>query len=365
MTVVCPACRFVNPDARLRGDLHATDALSTRRVQLLPEGTAARAETELKIVRVLFETGDFERAAELVDDATRVAEQLGDERLAALALFEKLMLSTLIGGTAAAFDPKDLEVPAATLERVGDEIGLASAQAYLGRDARDWRRWEAAAMFYGPTPVRDVIAFLDELIVEDAREGVPSATSELVKAASLAMAGELEKARGLVREAAPVALELGIGPMGMVGMLGGHVELLAGAPEAAVELLQVPWARYGEVGETGFRSTVGTMLAEAMVAAGRDAQADAVLAEVEIFAGADDFDPQARLRWVRALILARRGDFDEAERLAREGVAITRRTDYLAGHRGDEAQTGWRDALDLYERKGAVLRADQARERLR
>jgi class 3 adenylate cyclase/tetratricopeptide (TPR) repeat protein len=395
--------------ARLRGDLHATDALLTRRVQLLPEGTAARAETELKIVRVLFETGDFERAAELVDDATRVAEQLGDERLAALALFEKLMLSTLIGGTAAAFDPKDLEVPAATLERVGDEIGLAQAQAYLGRclfytgrcaaalgayeratalarrhglrrDARDWRRWEAAAMFYGPTPVRDVIAFLDELIVEDAREGVPSATSELVKAASLAMAGELEKARGLVREAAPVALELGIGPMGMVGMLGGHVELLAGAPEAAVELLQVPWARYGEVGETGFRSTVGTMLAEAMVAAGRDAQADAVLAELEIFAGADDFDPQARLRWVRALILARRGDFDEAERLAREGVAITRRTDYLevtadahvalatvldAGHRGDEAQTGWRDALDLYERKGAVLRADQAREHLR
>jgi hypothetical protein len=122
------------------------------------------------------------------------------------------------------------------------------------------------------------------------------------------------------------------------------------------------------------------MLAEAMVAAGRDAQADAVLAELEIFAGADDFDPQARLRWVRALILARRGDFDEAERLAREGVAITRRTDYLevtadahvalatvldAGHRGDEAQTGWRDALDLYERKGAVLRADQAREHLR
>jgi class 3 adenylate cyclase/tetratricopeptide (TPR) repeat protein len=394
--------------ARLRGDLHATDALLTRRVELLPEGTAVQAEVELQLARILFDTGEFERAAELVDDATRFAEASSDERLAALALLEKLMLRTLVGGVEATFDPMEMEIQTHTLERLGDEVGLAQGLAYLGRclfysgscshalnayeraidlarrhglrrDVRDWQHWEAAAKFYGPTRVEDVIVFLDELVAEDAREGMPSPLSELVKAASLAMKGELEEARKLVRKAAPDALELGIVPLGAVGMAGGHVELLAGAPESAVELLEIPWERYGELGERGFRATVGTMLAEALIAAGRDAEAEPVLDEVETFAAPDDFDPQARLRWARGLILAQRGELDEAERLAREAVAIVARTDYLevtadahvalamvlelAG-RSSDSQRAWRDALDLYERKGLTLRADQVRERL-
>jgi tetratricopeptide (TPR) repeat protein len=165
----------------------------------------------------------------------------------------------------------------------------------------------------------------------------------------------------------------------MIGFAGGHVELLAGSPQTAVGLLREPWVRYGEIGETGFRSTVGTMLAQALRAAGRDDEAEAVLVEVEGFAAPDDFDPQARLRWVRALILAGRGELEEAERLAREAVAIVDRTDYIevtadahvglatvldAAGRPDEAEEEWRRALELYERKGATVRADQVREHL-
>jgi Flp pilus assembly protein TadD len=104
-----------------------------------------------------------------------------------------------------------------------------------------------------------------------------------------------------------------------------------------------------------------------------------VLKEVEGFVAIDDFDPQARLRWVRALLLARRGQVEEAERLAREAVAIIEPTDYVdirgdalsalasvldtAGRR-DDAVLEWRRALECYERKGNIVRTTQVREHL-
>jgi class 3 adenylate cyclase/tetratricopeptide (TPR) repeat protein len=394
--------------ARLRGDLHAADALLTRRVELLPEGEPAQVEAQLELVRTLFDLGDLERAGKLVGDAARVAEQLGDERLVALARLEELIYRTYVGGLDADFDSVELERPTATLERLGDEIGVAKGMAYVGRtrfyigdsagglaayeraidlarkhglrrDEREWRQWDAAARYWGAATTEDTIAFLDELLAEDAREGIERPTTMLAKAGMLAMRGDFATARELVRTAAPVARELGLVPLGMIGMAGGSVELLAGEPDSAVELLMEPWERYGELGETGFRSTVGTMLAQALFVAGRIDEAEAVLTEVEAFAGVYDFDPQVRLRSVRALILAGRGEFEEAEGLAREALAIVERTDYLeatadthvalatvldAAGRSDEAAAEWRTALDIYERKGATVRAGEVREHL-
>jgi tetratricopeptide (TPR) repeat protein len=361
--------------ARLRGDLHATDALLTRTVQLLAEG-AARAESELKIVRVLFDTGDFERARELIESAAQVADRAGDERLGALVDLERLRLRTLVVGADAHFEPSLLDEPVSVLERSGDEVGLAHALSYvarthfyagdcaaaehayeraidlarrhdLRRDEHDWLHWQAAAKRHGPT--------------------------------MLAMRGDFATARALVREAAPVARELGVVSGGMVGMAGGHVELLAGSPKSAEALFREVWDRYGQIGERGFRSTIGTMLADALVQLERDGEADAVLAELETFVAPDDFDPQVRLRSLRAAILARRSELEDAERLARDAVEIVGRTDYLkaagdanmalasvldAAHRSNEAKEVWRSALDLYERKGATVRAEQVGEHL-
>jgi tetratricopeptide (TPR) repeat protein len=349
--------------------------LLTRTVQLLAEG-AARAESELKIVRVLFDTGDFERARELIESAAQVADRAGDERLGALVDLERLRLRTLVVGADAHFEPSLLDEPVSVLERSGDEVGLAHALSYvarthfyagdcaaaehayeraidlarrhdLRRDEHDWLHWQAAAKRHGPT--------------------------------MLAMRGDFATARALVREAAPVARELGVVSGGMVGMAGGHVELLAGSPKSAEALFREVWDRYGQIGERGFRSTIGTMLADALVQLERDGEADAVLAELETFVAPNDFDPQVRLRSVRAAILARRSELEDAERLARDAVEIVGRTDYLkaagdanmalasvldAAHRSNEAKEVWRSALDLYERKGATVRAEQVGEHL-
>jgi hypothetical protein len=96
-------------------------------------------------------------------------------------------------------------------------------------------------------------------------------------------------------------------------------------------------------------------------------------------AAADDVISQVLWRKVRAGLLARRGSFDDAERLATEAVRAVERTDMLdlsgdvlltladvlrlAG-RPREAAPAAEQALAYYERKGNVVSAGRARRLL-
>ena len=393
--------------ARLRGDYEAARTLFARATDLLPEGTPACVELDLERSRVLFEAGHLEGLEALVVACARAAAELSDERLMALARLEELIVSTHVRSDVV-FDTAAFDPPIAVLEGLGDEVGLALGLAYRGRidfyrgnsvsalgdyeraieiverlgllrDKREWKQWALAAHYWGSTPLPEVWPVVEELMEEDARLGVVVRSAPLLGAAVLAMTGEFEEARAMLTEALPVARELGVVAAGLIGMGGGQVELLAGAPDAAIELFRESWDRYAEIGETGFRSTIGTLLARALIEVGRTEEAEQVLDETESFVQADDFDPQARLRWVRALILASRGETAEAERLAREAVALVEPTDYLemradahvalgkvlaAANKDDEAHEAWARALALYEQKGITVRVAQLREHL-
>jgi tetratricopeptide (TPR) repeat protein len=120
---------------------------------------------------------------------------------------------------------------------------------------------------------------------------------------------------------------------------------------------------------------VATMLAEALVELGRDDEAFAILDVVDEIAQADDVDPQLRSRAERARLLARRGQLDEALRLAREAVELAATTDYLElNARAQLALAevlragGWpgeiealRTALDYFERKESVPMIERTR----
>jgi tetratricopeptide (TPR) repeat protein len=245
------------------------------------------------------------------------------------------------------------------------------------RDARDWVEWRTAVKRWGSTPVPDAIAYLEDVITEAAQAGVPAPTTAMHQAALLAMAGEVEAARELFERTVPEASAFGLIAEIAIGMEGGYLFGLVGELETAEELLRRTWEMSARIGETGFRSTAGGQLAEVLAAQGRDVEAAEDLAEVETLASPDDFEPQYRIRLVRAILLARQGRLEDAERIAREAVAIVDRTDYL-DHRGDahralggllaqagkdsEAEAAWRTALELYERKGNVLRAASVRE---
>ncbi len=88
----------------------------------------------------------------------------------------------------------------------------------------------------------------------------------------------------------------------------------------------------------------------------------------------DDVMSQAGGRSVQARVLSRRGDHVGAEALAREAVAIMRQTDYLDQHATalvhlghvlaaagsmEEAAAAAREAVTLYERKGATYMVEQ------
>jgi tetratricopeptide (TPR) repeat protein len=88
---------------------------------------------------------------------------------------------------------------------------------------------------------------------------------------------------------------------------------------------------------------------------------------------------QAAWRQAQALVYASRGEHAEAERLAREAVAIFETTDsfwwqgealcvladvLLAAGRHDDAAAALREALDRFERKQIVPLVRRTRERI-
>ncbi len=153
-------------------------------------------------------------------------------------------------------------------------------------------------------------------------------------------------------------------------------ELLAGNAAAAERELRWGVDTLREIGEFAWLPTVAGILAEAVSAQGRDEEAEEVVTMGEETAGSDDAYSQGLLRSVRAKSLARRGQVEEAERLAREAVAVAEPTDFLflqslartslgevlqlAG-REEEAEAVLAEAVDLAEQKGYVVGAGRGR----
>jgi tetratricopeptide (TPR) repeat protein len=354
--------------------------------------------------------GDFDSSRRSIDEALARAAEAGDEAASARARLESVILNTLVGGTNDLIGRalSELADITAVLERLGDRAGLSQAlggtarlRFYAGdcagavaayeraillareqgmrRETRDWQSWWLAAKRFGATPVPEVIVSAQQVIEEFRSDGMPVVNPQIFEATARTMDGQLEAGRALLEQAMPIAGQLGVlGPM-MIGMEGAVVFGLAGDFDAAVEVLRGSYALGAEIGETGWRSTVGAELAEALAISGRTEEAESVITEVYTFVSPDDFEPQARLRWVRARLLAGEGRFEEAERLARDAVAIVAATDWIdhrgeahaalgsvlaAANRVDEGAAERRTALEFYGQKGNVVRAREMRELL-
>ena len=130
------------------------------------------------------------------------------------------------------------------------------------------------------------------------------------------------------------------------------------------------------MGERVLLATTAAMLARAVFAQDRHAEAAELCRVGERITAPEDVAAQALWRGVLARIRAHAGDIDAAEALAREAVRLVESTDLLCD-RGDalldlaevlrlagrpfEAEAEARRALELYERKGNVVLAERAR----
>ena len=157
------------------------------------------------------------------------------------------------------------------------------------------------------------------------------------------------------------------------------VELLAGDPVAAERSLRSGLRDLEEMGDRAVLSTTAAYLAQALLAQRRDEEAERFAELSEELAAADDLITQILWRSVRARTLAGRGLIEEAERLAREAVALAERSDFVndrgdalfdfaivlrqAGHL-DDARAALAEGLRLYEQKGNTVAAASARAEL-
>jgi tetratricopeptide (TPR) repeat protein len=132
------------------------------------------------------------------------------------------------------------------------------------------------------------------------------------------------------------------------------------------------------MGERSNASTVEAALAQALYLLGEE---DEVLTLTDAAAASDPADLQTQVQWrgPRAKVLARRGAFDEAERLARAAVVTSRRTDFLdmraqaladlaevlvlAGRR-EQADEALAEAVALHRRKGNGVSAERLESEL-
>jgi tetratricopeptide (TPR) repeat protein len=134
------------------------------------------------------------------------------------------------------------------------------------------------------------------------------------------------------------------------------------------------------MGEKALQATTLAQLAHVLYAQGRFDEARQLIEVIADIGAPDDLSVQVLWRRVRAKIVARDARHEEAERLAREAVALAELTDWpsdrgdalldlgevlRAAGRTDEAESSVREAVTLFRAKGNVVSAAKAEALLR
>jgi tetratricopeptide (TPR) repeat protein len=160
---------------------------------------------------------------------------------------------------------------------------------------------------------------------------------------------------------------------------GANLELLAGDPAAAAAFAERGCRILEDAGERSWLSTGACRYAAALYELGRLEEAEEWARKGSDMGGKDDMATQVLACQVLSKVLARRGQYPEAERLAREAVTGADATDSLVAQgdarcdlaevlelagRREEATAALNEALERYERKGALVLAQRVRERL-
>jgi tetratricopeptide (TPR) repeat protein len=403
--------------ALARGDVPAAVSLLSRATTLLPAGDELRRGLLPELADALSHQGKLDEAAKVVAEALELSAAAGDQHVEAQARLLDLSLlafrqelvpeedglpgasvlrDAIVVARGIADDARhraDAQVEAAALGVVARStlfLGRAAEAEEVAADAHELavragdrklqdeiRSWWVVAKVHGPAPVADGIAFCAEACRSPNLQ--LRTFGALFGALLKAMAGEIDTARAESDQALAVFEEFGLELLRGGGAISrGQIEVLVGDVNAAERELRYGWDLLGALGETGFRATVGGLLAQTLLLQDRLDEADALLTELGAFVHRDDIEPQMRRRAVRAGILARRGAAEDAVAVAREAVRLAEQTDYdlradalvaladvlaLSGSR-DEAAAAVEQAFTLHEQKGNVVGAAAAKRLL-
>ena len=394
--------------ARERGDSAAALRLQSRALDLLPADAPGRPAAQLDLVAILGDVGDLDRSAPLLDEVENAARTAGDRRLlarASLLRAEREIQHDPSGTMAAALET--VEQAHAELERLGDEEGavwalrlIGNIRAWLGdgadatsyyaealrraqpvnpRLADEVRLWLLWACWWGSTPAKEVLRVCDEAEASTASIRL-QALITLVRGSTIGSMGRVDEGRKGLVEGRKLLHDLG-GTIWWAGpsMMDAEYEVYAGDYQRGYDSLAEGRTALAASGETGYLSTIIGYQAHMSLLLGRDDEALQLAAEADAIAQADDFEPHARARIVRAYVYARRGDAAGAEVQVAEAAELIGSKDFIILHldlafvraevarlgaHPDEARAALEHALALAEAKGHALAAEQARGEL-
>ena len=391
-----------------RYDVTAGAALLRRAVHLLPDDAPERLELLVDLGVAAIELGDYQRADEALEEAIERAKAAGDRAIEYRVRFAQLDRTDVPGSGEEALRFAEEAIP--VLQELGDDLGLSRAWQLIGY--RHWLHLQAGkaeeafsraleyarrassprdvskmlhrlegALLWGPTSAEQALERVQEVLDEASGDRLVEGAARLAQAVLLAMLDRSEESRAASTEGRKILGDLGPGVMTTMVMAGraGLAEELIGDLERAEEIERRGYQELKRLGEKSLFSTLAAQLADLLYRQGRYEEADAIARESEDAAPLDDIASQSMWRSVRAKLLAERGDFDKAERLAREAVALREGIDFLTNTpqvweslgevlrlagRKEEAAEALAEAVRLHEQKGNLVSSSRVREQL-
>jgi DNA-binding SARP family transcriptional activator/tetratricopeptide (TPR) repeat protein len=387
-----------------RSDAPAGVNLMSRAVALLPPEDPLRVKL-VPNVRAVQGLADLNWAERVLTEAVEAAATTGDRGLAAHALVQRGFLRLFIDAEVTPrelFDVSDRAI--AVFEGLGDELGLARAwrlasQAHyldgrpgLCRDAseralvharraddsfeeREIVEWLVIVLLLGPTPAPEAMARCSELLDQEWDD--PMVPAEVCSAAAVlyAMQGREPEAEELIERARLAMSDAGEW-IWIVSFWYGFIRTWHGDLAAAEVDLRPAYEALKVAGERSHFSSIAHSLSAVAYAQGRWDEAEQLTIECERACRPNDHHSRILWRSIRAKVLARRGEFDEANRLAKEALALAEAGDFLMAHAdalmdyaevlelaglGDEAARALEEAIDLHSQKGNLVAIDVCR----
>ncbi|MFY9588699.1 MAG: adenylate/guanylate cyclase domain-containing protein [Actinomycetota bacterium] len=394
-----------------RGDMPAAINLLSRAAELTPADDADRLTLLLDYVEALTSGGRWREADAVLKrtlqdarrDGATVIEWRAQVRIHWLRMHVSMDLDH---ADALVLGAQAVEV----FEMAGDDEGLAIGFNFIG-DLRFWlgevaaaidlyrragahasranaprleaqtRHFICLALAEGLTPSGDVIAQLEAMLREREGDRVLRAKAARYLGLMYAMRGDFDRARHFEQEGIEIARQLGLDVDLAAGNLrkGAEVADLEGNLERAETYLREAVEILQRIGDRGHLDSVAPDLALVILQTpGREREA------LEVVALADEAyesDADAKLRWASAksIALARLGQTEEAEELARLAVSRAWATEYIglrtisqealaevlrATGRFGEAADALERAIEAHEGKGNLVKAERDRRAL-
>jgi DNA-binding SARP family transcriptional activator len=381
-----------------RDDMSAAASLLARALDSMWDDDAEVPKVCWRLGDALQDLGKFSEAEKVIEQGLEAAERVADEALEWKLRIQRADLRSWTepeaedGGR-----PSQIEIAEEALgvfARLNDLTGQARAHRLMGDANSTLGRQEEATEAYREATRLAILSGDEREIAE--RRGIGAALGpitvptgiELIRAsleglrrpnpeaeAQLAylygMAGRFDEARDLLSSALTRARELGVEfRAASISMYYAATLLLADESSAAEGVIRPAVEALQRMGERSLGAVAAALLAEALYRQHKFDEAMLATLMSEDASAPDDAAAQMAWRGIRAKILAVRGEYGAAERLARNAVAHGEPTDFLSlrgdahvdlaivlmlGDKDREALEQFTIAMKLFERKGNIV----------